>query len=102
MSAAHTPGPWLQDEGDPLVIVNAAGSSLGEMSAGDPFITYEQQYANARLAAAAPALLTVIRTSIGNVRSLGPAGALGRVPMPYQEWMRVLEEAYVKATGERP
>jgi hypothetical protein len=45
-------------------------------------------------------LLELIRVSIGNVRSLGPAGALAQVHTPYQEWLRQLEAVYTKATGE--
>jgi hypothetical protein len=54
----------------------------------------------ADLAAAAPELLELIRVSIGNVRSLGPAGALAQVHTPYQEWLAQLEAVYTKATGE--
>lgn len=53
----HTPGPWSVYEDDPVIIVNAEGSSLGEMTAGDPFIQSDTMLANARLAAAAPDLL---------------------------------------------
>ena len=53
-----------------------------------------------QLFAAAPELLDLIRVSIGNVRSLGPAGALAQVHTPYQEWLAQLEAAYTKATGE--
>jgi hypothetical protein len=55
---------------------------------------------DARLIAAAPELLELIRLSIGNVRSLGPAGALAQVHTPYQEWLAQLEAVYTKATGE--
>ena len=60
MSARHTPGPWSVYSRDELVLVNDAGSSIGEMVAGDPFIPYGQQRANALLAAAAPELLAVL------------------------------------------
>lgn len=52
--SAHTQGPWLKDG---LVIIAPDGSSLGEMSAGHPYIKVKEQAANARLAAAAPDLL---------------------------------------------
>lgn len=57
MSAHPTPGPWAVFASDPLIIINAEGASLGEMSAGDPFIERAEMEANARLAASAPALL---------------------------------------------
>lgn len=44
-------------------------------------------------------LLEIVRVTIGNVRSLGPAGALAKVYEPYQEWLAQLEAAYAKATG---
>lgn len=56
---AHTPGPWATYDADPLVIVNSEGSSLGEMTPGDPFITPGAAIANALLAAASPDLLSI-------------------------------------------
>ena len=44
-------------------------------------------------------LVALVRISIGNIRSLGPAGALARVDQPYEEWLRQLEAIYAKATG---
>lgn len=60
----HTPGPWAQYADDPLVIVNAEGSSLGEASAGDPFITYAEQLANARMFATAPDLRNALMQAV--------------------------------------
>lgn len=34
-----------------------------------------------------------LKTTAGNIRSLGPAGHLDRVPMPYRIWLQVVEEA---------
>lgn len=34
-----------------------------------------------------------LEITAGNIRSLGPAGALDKVPMPYQVWLRVVEDA---------
>lgn len=72
MSSLHTPGPLHQDEHNPLVIVNSDGSSLGEASAGDPFIGHEEQLANARLWAAAPDLLAIAQmvANLGEYRAL--------------------------------
>lgn len=49
--------------------------------------------------AAVADLLEIVRTTIGNVRSLGPAGALAPVYTPYRIWLAQLEAAYTKATG---
>lgn len=86
--ASFTAGPWSQYHDDPLVIVNANGSSLGEASAGDPFISYSEQLANARLIAAAPDLLAALEyvcsyrgevpTHIADVCSIAIAAAKGK------------------------
>lgn len=34
-----------------------------------------------------------LQTTAGNIRSLGPAGALDQVPMPYQRWLAAVEAA---------
>ena len=51
-----TPGPWSNYEGHQLVVCDAMGSSLGEMSSGDPYMSVDEQFANAILVAAAPEL----------------------------------------------
>lgn len=58
--------------------------------------------AAALLAVGVPGLVEIVRLSIGNVRSLGPAGALAHVHAPYQEWLLALESAYAKVQGEQP
>jgi hypothetical protein len=68
--AAHTPGPWSLYAHDLLVIVNADGSSLGEMKPGDPFIAPETALANATLAASAPNLLERLQRSHGALRAV--------------------------------
>jgi len=45
------------------------------------------EYTNASLLAAASEMLEILRTSRGNVASLGPAGALAHVHTPYREWL---------------
>lgn len=54
---------------------------------------------NVELFAAAPQLLDALRVTASNIRSLGPAGALGRVPMPYTEWLALVDAAIAKAEG---
>lgn len=56
----YTKGSWSVYKDDPLIIVNEEGSSLGEMSAGDPYISHEEMVANAQMAAAAPDLLEAL------------------------------------------
>lgn len=36
-----------------------------------------------------------LQTTAGNIRSLGPAGGLDRVPMEYQRWLASVEAALV-------
>lgn len=43
----HTPLPWATDNDDPVIIVNAEGSSLGEITSGDPYIGRHEELANA-------------------------------------------------------
>jgi hypothetical protein len=70
-AAKHTPGPWAMDDNCPLVIVDKDGSSIGEMSAGDPFIPDDQQLANARLVCAAPDLLEACEAALNLMGDLG-------------------------------
>lgn len=39
------------------------------------------------------AMLEVLKVTAGNIRSLGPAGALGTIYAPYTVWLRVVEDA---------
>lgn len=47
--SGHTPTPWKLYEGDHLLIVNLEGNSLGEMSAGSPYITEREMADNAAI-----------------------------------------------------
>ncbi|MFZ5520441.1 MAG: hypothetical protein ACOZD0_04475 [Pseudomonadota bacterium] len=55
--------------------------------------------AQSRLAEAAPLMLQVLQTTLGNILSLGPCRALESVPMPYRVWAAVVRDAIVAATG---
>lgn len=46
-------------------------------------------------------LIEIVRVTIGNIKSLGPAGALEGVQpyTEYREWLAQLEAAYARATG---
>lgn len=52
--------------------------------------------------AAVAELIDLLRISAGNVRSLGPAGALEALPHgPYGEWLRQLDAALARC-GSQP
>lgn len=98
----HTPGPWvIAMQADPkagwkgLSVESAAGyvANLVMQPGGD------NERANARLIAAAPDLLEILKTTAENVRSLGPCGALGPVFEPYAAWLTQIEAAIAKAEG---
>ncbi len=107
----HTPGPWTvvnESSGGPRGDVSfshqliAGDLWLAAIASGDyekPQVEQERERIEANLAliAAAPDLLEALRTTAGNIRSLGPAGAL---PEPYREWLRVVDEAIAKAEGK--
>lgn len=52
---------------------------------------------NQRLRDAVAFLRGALQTTAGNIRSLGPAGALDAVPMPYREWLLLVETALAHA-----
>jgi hypothetical protein len=45
------------------------------------------------------ALLAALRVTAGNIRSLGPAGALDAIPESYRRWLQVVEDAIASATA---
>jgi hypothetical protein len=92
---------WLQSSGVEFDMAepfpdNHEGITWCEDEIGDGDVPYVR----ADLATP-PDLLEIVRISIGNIRSLGPAGALAQVYTPYREWLAQLESAYAKATGEQ-
>ena len=42
-------------------------------------------------------MLAALEVTLGNIMSLGPAGALESVPMPYRVWAEVVRSAIEKA-----
>jgi hypothetical protein len=48
------------------------------------------------LIAANKRMREALQTTAGNIRSLGPAGALDQVPMTYQRWLASVEAALVQ------
>lgn len=43
--------------------------------------------------------LEALKVTAGNIRSLGPAGALA--PVPYREWLKIVEKGIDSVTGHR-
>lgn len=43
-------------------------------------------------------MLSALEVTLGNILSLGPAGALDDVPMPYRVWAEVVQAAIDRAT----
>jgi hypothetical protein len=105
--SAHTPGPWQWDgdytlrpvnpdpERSALHTIISPDGPFGfvQTATADVFPEFE---ADKLLIAAAPELLEALRTTRGNVASLGPAGA---IPFEYREWLAMLDAAIAKATG---
>ncbi|MFZ1625571.1 MAG: hypothetical protein WAU48_12445 [Gammaproteobacteria bacterium] len=96
MNPKHTPGPWatrLPPEskyGD--CVVHAPRLYIG--------VDTDNSVADARLIAAAPEMLDVLRTTLGNIMSVGPAGHLDDVPMEFREWAAVVSRVIAKAEGK--
>lgn len=102
----HTPGPWRLEMVEDRAIKHLCPVGTDDLSIltvvhqdDTPFAAVYSD-ADARLITAAPDLLEMVRITIGNVRSLGPAGALDKVWPAYREWLAQLEAAYAKATGQ--
>ena len=73
-----------KDQGDGLL----GGNDIGNATA-------ERRDAAAVIAD----LLDVLKVTAGNIRSLGPAGALSRVYEPYTVWLQAVEDVIRKAEG---
>lgn len=110
MSNQHTPGPWravtrsadhdsFYPDTEPWCVSVVLGGPLGLTLAHVNSDVGGHEESNAALIAAAPELLDVLKTTAGNIRSLGPAGALGSLPEPYTVWLAVVEAAIAKAEG---
>lgn len=89
----HLPGPWTVEQADPAdplwgVYATVRGFNIRVADVYDG--------ADASVIAAAPDLLAALKTTAGNIRSLGPAGAL---PDSCSVWLRVVDAAIAKAEG---
>lgn len=110
-TAKHTPGPWEWDGDYTLrpanprpelhtvhTILSPDGETFGFMGADYKDVLAENA-ANKLLMATSPEMLEVLKTTLGNIMSLGPAGALESVPMPFRVWAEVVKAAIDKAEG---
>lgn len=92
----HTPGPWrVSHDGIWARSPWNAEVRIATILRHSPLNGIDSD-ANARLMAAAPEMLEVLKTTRGNIVSLGSAGAL---PKPYHVWLAVVDEAIAKAEG---
>lgn len=100
----HTPGPWVA-LGVTVTSSPSNASPTGYALAHvlNPYAgakgSADRVEANARLLAASPEMLAVLKTTLGNIMSLGPAGALESVPMPFRVWAQVVSDVIAKAEG---
>lgn len=99
LTVSSAPGHIWLDLGFDPVVEDVHFSTLHDLTwSADNASGYGIKYIRADLATP-PELLEIVRISIGNIRSLGPAGALAQVYTPYREWLAQLEAAYANATG---
>ncbi len=106
MSGQHTPGQlvlcevgdYADYDGRCSVILEC--NEAGEIDRRSAIVLgdTEEDIALARLLAAAPELLEALKTTASNIRSLGPAGALGPTYEPYKVWLEVVDAAIAKAS----
>jgi hypothetical protein len=92
----HTPGPWSAERSP--VFLHQTNITTPEGPIATVYGTSGENAANVALIASAPEMLEVLRTTAGNIRSLGPAGAIEPFT-PYLEWLRVVEEVIAQAEG---
>ena len=91
----HTPGPW---HADGTFILIQDGRSIGDMSAGFPQCSIDEQGANATLAAAAPSLLYVVKLLLRGLQS-GNVKAKPLLLMDFEAETRELESLHDLATA---
>jgi len=112
MSAARTPGIWVATEkratdGSGITYALYAGDvhigSISLPTSGRMYVPdyYKVQEANAAFVVRAcnshDAMVKILNTTAGNIRSLGAAGALDQVPVPYRIWLEEVEKALTAA-----
>lgn len=117
MNAKHTPGPWTQgtsDVGVTCVWLNGLTEPEDEMGPDHTWIDCGSE-ANARLIAAAPELLKVLRMARANIAAdlqvmvigrTGPDGLIDDAEVVLlieaeQDLINQIDEVIAKATGEQ-
>jgi len=73
------------------------GDGAFKQFAGNVYDVYAQNKKEGRKARAHAEMLAALQVTLGNIMSLGPAGALESVPMPYRVWADVVKSAIDKA-----
>lgn len=91
----HTPGPWVVNPSQLDQIATAAAKQ--EIAWATGLNDQHETIANARLIAAAPDLLDVLKLCDGNIDSL----LASNHPLVFGEWLAVVRAAISKATGEK-
>lgn len=101
-----TAGPWSVWAGDiypphkqivAIVRTPAGGLARDALIVSSHDVASFEVRPNANVVAASIELLEALKTTAANIRSLGPAGALDQVPMPYREWLAVVDAAIATA-----
>jgi hypothetical protein len=87
MQTQHTPGPWILTQGEDVYVSLAPDNVIRCMDERSSVAT-GQDYANARLIAAAPELLEALRKAVETTYS----------DTLFLEWNALI----AKATGEQP
>ena len=97
MTANHTPGPWAHhNTPTPFIYVNAGGLPICQIYTSTAHgQSMGEQFANARLIAAAPELLEALQKMLPELRGLSIVSDTAA------EMLREAEAAIAKATGEQ-
>ena len=97
MTAKHTPGPWAHhNTPTPFIYVNAGGLPICQIYTSTAHgQSMGEQFANARLIAAAPELLEALQKMLPELRGLSIVSDTAA------EMLREAEAAIAKSTGEQ-
>ena len=97
MTSKHTPGPWAHhNTPTPFIYVNAGGLPICQIYTSTAHgQSMGEQFANARLIAAAPELLEALQKMLPELRGLSIVSDTAA------EMLREAEAAIAKATGEQ-
>ena len=102
MTAKHTPGPWAyHNTPTPFIYVNAGGLQICQIYTSTAHgQSMGEQFANARLIAAAPELLDALVALLGVAPSKAPgAGLIVGAEEKHANALQAARAAIKKATG---